>query len=156
MALDKKSISTRGRGGKTATTLVIVVLLAAVGGLVYAYMQMRSDKQDLQSQLASTRNELETYRTNPQEAARAEVRRYVEEVGKLYALPEGEEPSVATVSDKSKLQDQQFFAKAENGDVTLIYTNAKLAVLYRPSTKQIVNVSSVTLQDQQSPEPTNQ
>jgi type II secretory pathway pseudopilin PulG len=155
MALDKKSSSTRGSGRKTVVMLLIVGLLAGLGGLVYAYLQMRNDKQELQAQLTSTRNELETYRTNPEEAARAEVRRYVDEVGKLYALPEGEEPSVATVSDKSKLQDQQFFSKAENGDVTLIYPNAKLAVLYRPTTKQIVNVSSVTLQDQQKPDPTN-
>jgi hypothetical protein len=36
----------------------------------------------------------------------------------------------------------------------LIYSNNKLALLYRPSTKQLVNVSSVTIQQdaQQAPD----
>jgi len=151
MAIDKKSTSPRRRSGKTFATIVVVLLLVGAGAMTYLYLQLRSDNNELKSQLAETSNELETYKTNPPEAARAEVRRYVEEVSKVYTLPEDEEPSVATVSDKSKLQDQQFFAKAENGDISLIYPNAKLAVLYRPSTKQIVNVSSVTLQDQADP-----
>jgi hypothetical protein len=80
-------------------------------------------------------------------AAQAQVDKTVAEVGKLYQLPKDEKPSVATVKDINKLKDQPFFAKAQNDDVTLIYSNAKLAILYRPSTKQIVNVSSVTIQD---------
>lgn len=81
------------------------------------------------------------------QAAQAEVDRYVGEVGKLYDLPKDEKPSVATVKDKDQLKDQPFFSKAVNGDVTLIYTNSKLAILYRPSTKQLVNVSTVTVAD---------
>lgn len=79
--------------------------------------------------------------------AQSQVEKTVSEVGKLYQLPKDEKPSVATVKDTTKLKDQPFFAKAQNGDVTLIYSTAKLAILYRPSTKQIVNVSSVTIQD---------
>lgn len=81
------------------------------------------------------------------QAAQAEVDKYTEEVGKLYDLPKDEKPSVATVKDKEQLKDQPFFNKAENGDITLIYSQAKLAILYRPSTKQLVNVSSVTIED---------
>lgn len=147
MALEKKSSMRRG---KVKTVLVSVILLAWLGGsgfLAYSYLENRQDTATLRSELDTARQALETYKNNPEEAAKAEVRRYVEEVGAVYALPEDEEPSVATVSDKSKLEDQPFFAKAENGDITLIYTNAKLAILYRPSNKQIVNVSSVTIQD---------
>lgn len=79
--------------------------------------------------------------------AQAEIDRYIAEVGKLYDLPKNEKPQVATVKDKEKLKDQPFFSKAENDDITLIYTTAKLAILYRPSTKQIVNVSTVTVQE---------
>jgi hypothetical protein len=92
-------------------------------------------------------NDLKKNPVTADQAAQAEVKRYVAEVGRLYDLPKDEEPSVATVKDKEQLKDQPFFNKAENGDVTLIYTNAKLAILYRPSTKQLVNVSSVTVQD---------
>jgi hypothetical protein len=92
-------------------------------------------------------NDLKKNPVTADQAAQAEVERYVAEVGRLYDLPKDEEPSVATVKDKEQLKDQPFFSKAENGDVTLIYTNAKLAILYRPSTKQLVNVSSVTVQD---------
>ena len=89
-------------------------------------------------------------KNNPPSAtdlAQAEIDRYIAEVGKLYDLPKDEKPQVATVQDKEKLKDQPFFNKAENGDITLIYTNAKLAILYRPTTKQIVNVSTVTVQE---------
>lgn len=83
-------------------------------------------------------------------AAQEEVDRTIAKVANLYgSLPTDEKPSVATVSDKDKLKDQPFFDKAVNGDITLIYSNAKLAILYRPSTDKIINVSSVTIQSNQ-------
>lgn len=140
---------------KVLGLLIILALLGGVGFLAKDYLDKRSANRDLSSQLDSVKKELEAYKADPNQAAKAEVTRVVGEVGKLYALPKDEEPSVATVKDKAKLKDQPFFAKAENGDVTLIYSNAKLAVLYRPSTNKIINVSSVTIQDpQQTPTPT--
>lgn len=146
MALEKKTTRGRGTGKKAVLVVIALAWLGATAFLAYAYFDNRNDTNQLRSELDTARQELETYKNNPEEAARAEVQRYVAEVGKVYALPEGEDPSVATVSDKSKLEDQPFFEKAENGDITLIYTKAKLAILYRPSNKQIVNVSSVTIQ----------
>lgn len=81
---------------------------------------------------------------NPTEAAQAEVKTLMERVGKLIELP-NEEPTVATISDKEKLKDQPFFAKSENGDKVLIYTQARKAILYRPSTNKIIEVSTVNL-----------
>jgi hypothetical protein len=78
--------------------------------------------------------------------AQAENDRNIAEVSKLYALPQDEKPSVTTIKDKKKLTDQPFFNQAENGDVTLIYLNAKLVILYRPSSSQIINVSSMSIQ----------
>lgn len=81
------------------------------------------------------------------QAAQAETDRILNEVGQLYDLPKDEKPSVASVKDKEQLKDQPFFAGAENGDVAVIYTQAKLAILYRPSTRKIIRVSNVTVQE---------
>lgn len=82
---------------------------------------------------------------NPTEAAKEEVGALVAKVGQLLELPQGEEPTVATVSDKEKLKDQAFFANSENGDKVLIYTNAKKAILYRPSTNKVIDVAPVNI-----------
>jgi nitrate reductase NapE component len=74
----------------------------------------------------------------------------LKEVGKLYALPKDEEPVIGYVSDKEALKKQyDFFNQAENGDITLIYQQAKLAILYRPQSKQIVNTAPLNIQNQQ-------
>jgi hypothetical protein len=128
----KELVKRRGVSKKVvlyALNAAVIVGLAAFGGLYF------KKYQDLKK--------------NPPSAtdlAQAEIDSYIDEVGKLYALPKDEKPQVATVKDKEKLKDQPFFAKAENDDITLIYQNAKLAILYRPSSKQIVNVSTVTIQ----------
>jgi hypothetical protein len=128
--------------------VAIIGLAGAAGWFFKQYRDLKNSNSKLSSQFETTSKELEAYKKDPNQASKAEVVRIVGEVGKLYDLPKGEEPSVATVSDKEKLKDQPFFAKAENGDVTLIYSSAKLAILYRPGSKQIINVSSVTIQDQ--------
>ncbi len=132
---------------KILTMVIGVILLGGIAALGYLYFDAKKDVSELQSQVAEKDQKLEDFKSNPERAAEEEVTGYIEEVNKLYALPTNEKPSVATVSDKDKLKDQPFFAKAENGDITLIYAQSKLAILYRPSTKQLVNVSSVTISD---------
>lgn len=86
-----------------------------------------------------------------------ETKLLLEKIGMLYDLPTGETPTIATVSDKSKLQKQAFFAKAENGDKVLIYTDAKKAILYRPSLNKIMEVASLALtQPSVAPQATTQ
>ncbi len=62
----------------------------------------------------------------------------LEKLAKLVVLPEGESPSVATVSDVSKLQDQIFFKNAQNGDSIVAFPNAQIAILYRQSANKVV------------------
>ena len=124
-----------------AINILVIVGLAVLAGLYF------KKHRDLTARFNDVNAKYQELSSDPQAVQAAEVRKYIEEVGKVYDLPKDEQPSVATVKDKEQLKDQPFFAKAENGDITLIYSNAKLAILYRPSTKQLVNVSSVTIQD---------
>ncbi|MDP4007106.1 MAG: hypothetical protein Q8P55_00725 [bacterium] len=83
----------------------------------------------------------------PEQAAQAEVRALVKEVGKIIVLPQGEDPVVATVSEPERLADQPFFLQAKRGDKVLIFTNAKKAFLYDPVAKRIIDVAPVNLDE---------
>lgn len=84
--------------------------------------------------------------TTGSQVVQAEIDKLLDEVGGLIALPKDERPTVATVSDADKVREQPFFKNAQNGDKVIIYTNAKKAILYRPSEKQIVEVGAVNIQ----------
>ena len=62
-------------------------------------------------------------------AAQDEAKQLVAVVGKLIDLPQNEMPTIATVSDKTKLAGQAFFLRAENGDKVLIFASTKKAIL---------------------------
>ncbi len=81
---------------------------------------------------------------NSNQAAAIEAQNLIEKVGKLIELP-SEYPQIATVSDASKLPNQQFFSKAQNGDKVLIYNIAQKAILYRPSTNKIIDVAPLNI-----------
>lgn len=69
-------------------------------------------------------------------------------------LPEGETPTLATVTDVEKLKSQSFFKKAQNGDKVLVYANESKAILYRPSTKKVIEVAPVFFDDDKTASPT--
>lgn len=68
-------------------------------------------------------------------------------VSKIYLLPEGETPTIATVTDPDKLKSKIFFANAKSGDKVLIYTKADKVILYRPSENKIINVDRLKTSD---------
>ena len=115
-----------------------VVLAGAVAAAVYFYMQYYQTQQLLK---------------NPTLAAQQQTQALLASVGKLMDLPNNETPTIATVSDVSKLKDQPFFANAQNGDKVLIYTNAKKAILYRPSENKIIDVAPVNIGQSITPTP---
>ncbi len=82
---------------------------------------------------------------NPEARAAEETATVVEKIGRLIALPEGETPTLATVTDPSQLKDQPFFAKAEVGFQVLLYANAQKAFLYDPNKNIIVEVATLNL-----------
>lgn len=66
------------------------------------------------------------------------------EVSKLVLLPQDEQPTIATVTDVTKLTTQPFFAKAQNGDKVLIFANARKAVLFRPAINKVIEIGPVS------------
>lgn len=80
-----------------------------------------------------------------QSQAEDEAKALQAEIGKFLELPSNETPTVATVSDASKVKNQAFFANSQNGDKVLIFSKAGKAVLYRPATKKIIEVAPINL-----------
>jgi hypothetical protein len=72
-----------------------------------------------------------------------ELENVLGKVSRLYLVPEGEIPTMATVSDPSLLQGQSFFSAALKGDKVLIFSKAGRAVLYRPSIDKIIEITAV-------------
>jgi hypothetical protein len=119
------------RGNKSLWIIAVVVLLIlAILPSYYFYNQYQGVQKLLQS---------------PSASADAQVKQLITEVGKLMILPTAEQPTIATVSDVTKLVDQPFFANAKNGDKVLIYTQSKKAILYRESINKIIEVAPVNI-----------
>lgn len=116
---------------KIIDKVVIVVAVVAVVFGAYFYYQWNLIKN------------------NPGAVVQKETADLVAKVGRLIVLPEGETPSVATVSDPEMLKDQVFFTKAEKGDKVLIYTTAKKAILYSVTLNKIVNTAPLNIGDGQ-------
>src|SRR3989344_1037937 len=112
--------------------VISALVIAALGTSYYFYTRYQA-----------TQAELAELRSNPQAATAQELKQLVETVGKLVELPTGEDPTVATITDKAKLADQPFFSRAENGDKVLVFANAKKAILYRPSSNKILDIAPV-------------
>ena len=70
-----------------------------------------------------------------------------QQVNKVVPLPKDEQPLVATVTDVTILPKEKFFSYAANGDKILMYRKHKLAVLYRPSMKEVVTEAELTFSD---------
>lgn len=108
--------------------LLAVFILLAVGAGAFFWLQQHKD-------VSSAPNK----DTNEQTSVRI-----LRKVSKIYALPKNEEPSVAAIEDSSKLADQNFFAKAQDGDYLLVYPEAKLALIYREQAGQLINVGPIS------------
>ena len=120
--------------------LIIAILFIAAIGTAAFYVKRYHESQQQVKKLAS----------NPTITAQQEQQDLISKVGRLTVLPTGETPTIATVTDISKLKDQPFFANALNGDKVLIYTGAKKAYLYRPSTNKLINIAPVNIGSNQT------
>jgi hypothetical protein len=111
------------------------------------YVNAKKQLSNANTEVAGLKQEVKGYQENPAARLVQEKAALIEEVGKLIVLPD-EEPTIATVTDLASLKGQPFFASAAVGDKVLIYTNAKKAVLYRPSEKKVLEVAPVNFDSQ--------
>lgn len=112
---------------RIVVVLFIALFLIAAGSSLFFYSKYRSLAKE------------------PASSGTQEIASLLATVGKLMILPEGETPSVATVSDVEKLKNQPFFVAAQNGDKVILFANARKAILYRPSENKIVDVAPITV-----------
>lgn len=119
---------------KIAKLLLVLIFLVGVGGGAYFYDQTQKLQTKIDELLA-----------DPAIEAREELRIILDKVGRLVVLPEGEDPILATVTDKDALAGQEFFARAENGDKVLIYPKAKKIYLYDPEGDKLLEVAPLNI-----------
>lgn len=122
---------------KSVIVAFLVLSLLAVGGSsagIYYYFQYRTLSQRVK---------------DPQ----TEVKDILSKVGKLIELPTGEEPTIATVQDAERIKSQPFFAKAQNGYRVILYSNAKLAILFDEKGNKIINVGAINLSTPSATQP---
>jgi len=113
---------------KTIFGLIILALIIAPSAFFY------KKSQDAEKKLS-----------NSSEVNQKVVDDVVTRVNKHYLLPTDEKPTLVTVTDVSKVKEQPFFARAENGDKALVYTQSRKAILYRPSKDVVIEVAPLNV-----------
>ncbi len=132
-------------------SIMLILFLGVFIGLsattVYFYRKYQSIKRNL-----------DQIQNQERETIIASIKRFMD-------LPTEEDPTLATVTDKEMLKEQDFFKRAENGDKVLLYPKSGKAILYRPSTGRVVEFAPLILgaseatssmesqREQQSPQP---
>lgn len=112
-------------------SIVVIALVALSGFLYWQNSNLKSDNAKNGGTMSNDQIVSDT----------------IKKVGKLYSLPKNDSPTVATVKDVSKLKSQAFFKDAKNGDRLLVYSKAKIAILYRDSENKIINIGPVQVGD---------
>lgn len=132
--IPKLSLISSGKYKNIILFLIIVSLigLAIAGFSYYEYQKTQKELQAIKKAAGTSQN------TNTDQLAKI-----LGEVGKIYNLPQGEIPTMATISDIGKLKDQPFFQNGKNGDILLVFNKAGKAILYNPTDKKIIEVAPI-------------
>ena len=109
--------------------IVVIVLIAGVGGVLY--YKNRAEK-------------VESDPTSAQkEKNQAETDRVLSSLKLILTINETEAPTVARVEDPAKLQSSnaEFYKDVQTGDYLVIFP--KRAIIFRESTNQIINIAPI-------------
>lgn len=98
--------------------IIIPLLLIALAGATVLFTGLQPNEQQIEKSLIS-------------------------EMSARVVTPKDEIPAVSTVVNKDEI-NQAFLSNAEKGDKVFLYFKAGKAIVYRPSTKQIVNIGPLT------------
>ena len=110
--------------------IIAAIIVLALAPSVFFFNKSRNAEQKLQA---------------PENAKMQVVNEVVEEVQKHMLLPKTEQPTLATINNPSEVKNQPFFKDAVKGDKILVYADARIVILYRPSIDRIVAVTTLQL-----------
>ena len=117
--------------------ILLVLGVVVLAGLPSAYFYQKSQQAERRL-------------NDPNTASKEVIDEVVRKAGHHILLPTGEQPTLATVSDVSKVKGQPFFQNAENGDKVLVFTQARKAYLYRPGKDLIIEVAPLNVDSLQN------
>lgn len=116
---------------KSGLLIVLALLVVATAGFGWSYYKYRQTQKEL-VKISSLEGQ--------KEIAKKEIEDLLARVRQHMVLPEGEEPVVATITDKDTLaKEQPFYSQAHNGDRVIAYMTARKAIIYDPVRDLIVN-----------------
>lgn len=118
--------------------------LIAVVGLVALLLIVDMRRRSVENQLAQLSMQVQQGDAS-QSQNQAVAKEVVDKVRKLYDLPAGIEPTVATIVDVDALRKRNvFYDKAKNGDYLVV--TADRAILYDAKANMILDVVPVQIQ----------
>jgi len=112
------------------TTIFILIIIGLSASSFFFYTKFRQEQNK-----------------NPQN----EISNITSAISKHMVLP-NEVPTIATVTNKDELQKNALFNNAEVGDKVLIFVQSKKAIVYRPSTKKIIETLPIQTTDNKVPQ----
>lgn len=121
------------RNYKIAMSIIAAVVVALIVAIGYQWWTISSIKSTQDGNTDSAQ----------------QIQKVVDEASKIAVLP-SETPTLATVSDQTKLADQEFFSDARDGDKVLMYTTARKAIIYRESENKIVNMGPIAITSEET------
>ena len=139
----QRILSTLDRLKYVLIILTGVGLIASFGFLIYRQYRFQKEFTETKSVASQASLGIDT----------DEAARIIDKVRSLVVVPAGEEPTVARISDVTRLSGQQFFAQAMNGDHVLVFQQAHRAILFRESENRVVEFTTVTFAGTPTPSP---
>jgi hypothetical protein len=136
-----KNEITKNKSKNKSSTKKYIILVIILGFLTILGLTIKKNK-DLRSELKELK---ESPAQLQKEVDEKEYMSVVEKVRTVIDFPADEKPQIATVSDKTKLANNDFYKNAENGDKLILLSTSQKAILYRPSTNKIINVAPLIL-----------